>query len=229
MRNEKGEITIKSIWKWLRSDKGKRYSFFIFYFFFFVFLFLFISIPNNEVVDNKNNNIKEEQKLPFNLKKIKNNNYKFTYTINYNNNILEYTGQKDGSLITLTNEIDKYTYNYVNNELKEEIKDSPILIDFLDIYKIENMIINSTIIEETKLIATDELLYTYNIETSKLFDVLLYDSLIINNSSNNIIIKNNSLKEVVEIKLDLLNYMKELKKEEFDNYEIIIKYEVSHE
>lgn len=229
MRNEKGEITIKSIWKWLRSDKGKRYSFFIFYFFFFVFLFLFISIPNNEAVDNKNNNIKEEQKLPFSLKKIKNNNYKFTYTINYNNNILEYTGQKDGNLITLTNGIDKYTYNYVNNELKEEIKKSPIQIDFLDIYKIENMITNSTIIEETKLIATDELLYTYNIETSKLFDILLYDSLIINNSSNNIIIKTNSLKEVREIKLDLLNYMKEFKKEEIDNYEIIIKYEVSHE
>ena len=65
MRDEKGKITFKSVWKWLRSDQGKKYSFVIFYAIFFIFLFIFISMPS----DYKANNEEKEEEV-LNIKKL---------------------------------------------------------------------------------------------------------------------------------------------------------------
>ena len=76
MKNENGKITIKSIWKWLRSEKGKRYSFLIFYLFFFIFVFIFISLPsnittnNNENSNSGNNSNIQGESFPFSVKNL---------------------------------------------------------------------------------------------------------------------------------------------------------------
>ena len=63
------EITIKTIWKWLRSKKGKRYSFVIFYIFFFIFLYIFMNVDLKTDTNKKEETPKEDTSaltsLPF--------------------------------------------------------------------------------------------------------------------------------------------------------------------
>ena len=74
MRDEKGKITVKSVWQWLRSDTGKKYSFFIFYFFFFLVLIIFLNMPKEMSSNNEEEN--NVLSLPFKSIKIENENYR---------------------------------------------------------------------------------------------------------------------------------------------------------
>lgn len=231
MKNKKDEITIKSIWKWLRSKKGKRYSFFIFYIFFFIFVFIFISLPSNMTIDNNNNdNNLPEETLPYSTKNLEENDYKFTYVINNNNSQADYVGEKENNNIVLRDDRGEYIYTYQNGELKFNSNEtSPALIKFLDIYEIKKIIKNSKLVSETKLITDNNYLYTYIIKTSDLLELYEEENEAMGELNNSVSIKTNSQKQILEIKLDVLGYMKTLEEETIDKYEIIITYEENNE
>ncbi len=208
MRDEKGNITIKSVYKWLRSDTGKRYSFFIFYFFFFLILYLAFSFNQNS-----NNQLKptEEQEettlsLPFNTKNLEDNSYKFNYTITKNDEVDEYLGEKNKLQITLTNDSKTYLFSYQNGKLINNETDS-FNVNFLDLYELKRIIKNATLTKEVKFTSTDEYEYTYEIKTSELATLFSLDYE--NTDVNQITVTTDSTKNIKKITLNLLNFMNE--------------------
>lgn len=226
MKNEKDEITIKSIWKWLRSDKGKRYSFFLFYLFFFIIIFIFLSYREEEVVkENKEDVLEKEEysNLPFKTS-LFDEDYTFTYSINYNNETSDYLGRKNKEKVILNDDRGTYNYIYQNGILIYQGINEPINYkEFLDCYEIKRIIKNSKLISETKLNQTGEYLYKYSITTRELYD--LYDKIYNNleNLDNEIIVKTNLNNEITSINLNVLNYVKN-DILDVKTYEIIITY-----
>lgn len=227
MRNEKGKITFISVFKWLRTDKGKRYSFFIFYFFFFILLFIVMNIKFDDNFDNnivnENNNISSE--LDFSFNNFLSDNFNFNYSIYVDNDLYEYIGSKNNDNISLTLD-DVYNFSYVNKELVKTTDNSLILLEFLDIYKIENIIKKSTLYEETKILSTNEYKYVYNINSSYLIDLFMYDHLVTNDYVNEIIITTDKDKLVSKIEFNVVNYINELNSLEYNDYKIVMTYEV---
>lgn len=236
MKNENVKITIKSIWKWLRSEKGKRYSFLIFYLFFFIFVFIFISLPsnittnNNENSNSGNNSNIQGESFPFSVKNLEEDDYKFTYIVNCDNNEADYIGEKNGNNIKLQDDRGEYNYSYKNGELKfDSLENSPVLVKFLDIFEIKKIIKNSELVSETKLITDNSYLYTYNIKTTDLLELYEEEIEVTEEIVNTINIKTDNENQIIEIKLDILGYMKPLKEDIIDKYEIVITYEDSNE
>jgi len=214
----KKDINIKTIWKALRSDKGKKYSFVIFYVFFFIFLFIFMSI--NNVSDS--NQTKEISSLPFSVKELENSNYNFTYQINQNNSIVLYNGFKGNGMINLSDSNNNYTFTYTSGELSTTTNNNNIkYYKLLDIYTIKQIIKNSKLISETKINETGDLIYNYSVSNSYLNTIFLNN--VSNNLNNNIIVKTNNLKVVYEIDFDLVNYEKNINSDTH-LFEINIRY-----
>lgn len=239
MRNEKGEITFKSFFKWLKSDKGKRYSFFIFYLFFFIFVFIILSFTNNvdNSLNNSNNNSnndvnnqetnKEESIFPYSIKNIEDTSYDFSFTVNYNESLKEYLGYKNNNEVTIQDDINTYKFNYRNGKLVSESLDYEIEnIEFFNIYELKRILKNSKLVSETKITETKEYLYNYTIKTSDLAELLDKDIRIDDDLENEIVVKANSLNEFKEVTLDLVNYFKEINSsdEEMTNYKIVFTY-----
>lgn len=226
MKNKKEEITIKSIWKWLRSDNGKRYSFFIFYLFFFIIIFIFLSYKEEDVVKENKEEVEEKEEysnLPFKTS-LFDGNYTFTYSINYNEEISDYLGKKNKDKVILNDDRGIYNYKYQNGNLMYQGIEEPIKYqEFLDSYEIKRIIKNSKLISETKLNQTGEYLYTYSITTKEFYD--LYDRNYNNleNLDNEIIVKTNLNNEIKSINLNVLNYVKN-DILDVETYEIIITY-----
>ena len=230
MRNEKGEITIKSVWKWLRTDVGKRYSFFIFYLFFFIFLFIVFSVTSNyetpeyENNETNNNNSQVEESLPFSIKNLE-NDYTFTYKRVVDDLSFEYLGNRRGSKITLLDDMGVYEYNYQNSTLVEtNTANEDIIYKFLDVYEFRRLIKNSTYISKTEY-ASNESLYTYEVSNSTLHNILGKD---IENGRlmNQIKIQTNNKNIIEEVEFDITNFIsqKDNKQEK-----IIITYEDNNE
>lgn len=225
MRNEKGEITVKSIWKWLRSDKGKRYSFFLFYIFFFIIIFIFLSYRDDTQV---NENKEENLSLPFSTTLFDKSEYDFVYTINYNENSVDYLGKKNGTSIILRDDRGAYNYIYQDGNLIYQGIENPLVYqEFLDSYELKRIIKNAELVSETKLKQTNEYIYTYTIKTEELFELFNKDFIIQDNLDNEIIVKTDSNNQISEITLDILNYVisiNETIEEEILTYEIVINY-----
>ena len=210
-KNKKNQdINIVTIWKTLRSEKGKRYSFIIFYIFFFIFLFIFINtnIPTtNKKIDTDTQ--VQESSLPFITKNLENNNYNFKYIINSNLNELDYLGSKINNKIIINDDTGSYEFNYQNGKLVSLSNTNILHTELFDIYTIKRIIKNSKLISETKLNETGEYIYNYSITNKNLSEITLKD---INNleNLNDIKIKINKNKEIVSIEFDLLNYESEL-------------------
>lgn len=218
---KKNEINIKTIWKFLRSEKGKRYSFFIFYIFFFIFVFSIASLGNNKIVKEP------EQSLPFKTLVIENNNYSFQYTIKTNYNEIPYKGIKDKNDIVVYGDEGEYHYNYLNGKLINANDNNKILHEELfDIYEIKKIIKSSKLISETKLNEDNKYVYNYKITNDKLNQ--LFNNNVDDNLENEITIKTNSKKELEEIEFNLLNYEKK-NNTELNECLITIIYEVNNE
>ena len=209
MKNKKNnnDINIKTIWKILRSEKGKRYSFIIFYVFFFIFLFIFMNIDIKS--NNKNNNQKNNQKLeettmisslPFDTNSLENNNYNFKYIVNCPSKIT-YDGIKNNNIYKFTND-ETIEYELINGELNEDKK--VMYVNFTNVYFLRQVLKNSKIISETKLNETNEYIYTYNINNNILGEFLKEE----NDSSDKteIIVKTDSNKKIESISVDLSSY-----------------------
>ena len=212
-KNTKNDINIMTIWKTLRSEKGKRYSFIIFYFFFF--LFLFIIINNGEM--QSRNNAPVEYSLPFQSKNLEDNNYNFKYII-FGDTELDYKGIKNNNIITIQDDTGEYVFTYQNGSLKSDydIKYK----ELFDIYEIKRIIKNSKLISETKINETNEVIYNYTILSNKLDSIL--NNNVLNDLENEIMVKTNSKKEIININYKLLNYEKELNND-LTNFEIIFE------
>ena len=208
MKKNNNDINFKTIWKILRSEKGKRYSFIIFYVFFFIFLFIFMNIdlkPNNKN-NNQNNNKTEVEEttilssLPFDTNSLENNNYNFKYIVNCPIKIT-YKGEKNNNIYKFTND-ETIEYELLNGELKEDKK--VMYVNFTNVYFLRQVLKNSKIISETKLNETNEYIYTYNINNNILGEFLNEDNN--SNDKTEIIIKTDSNKKIENINVDLSNY-----------------------
>ena len=228
MKDENGKITIKSIWKWLRSDTGKKASFFIFYFFFFLFIFMFLSSGDNQTTPQQ----EEETSFPYSITNIEANNYSFSYILTINDTNYEYLGERDNNTLTINDDTGIYTYSYQNGNLIFEGVDNPLKYpEFLNIYDLKTILKTATLQSETKLTTTNEYIYTYEIKNSQLLNLLnLTTDLSIDiDLDNEIIVKTNSNKEFQEIQLDILNFMKIVENAELNTYTITLTYGDTYE
>ena len=203
MKNKKNdEINIKTIWKWLRSKKGKRYSFVIFYIFFFIFLFIFMNVnlkddPKKE--DNSKEDTSKLTSLPFSTYNLENNNYSFTYNITCPNKNI-YKVKKDNKTYTFSKDNNIYTYDLINGDLVSN-EEKISYIDFSNIYYLKQVIKNSKYISETKLNESNEYIYTYEIKNNELINYLKEELDILETSE--IKVKTNSKKEIKEIEINI--------------------------
>ena len=199
-KKKNDEINIKTIWKWLRSEKGKRYSFAIFYIFFFIFLFIFMNVNN---VDNQKKEEKKEDKiessLPFITSNLENNDYSFTYNITCPDKNIYNVKKKDKEYI-FSKDNDIYTYDLINGEL-ESNEEKISYIDFSNIYFLKQVIKNSKYISETKLNESEEYIYTYEIKNNELINYLKEEINILETSE--IKIKTNSNKKIKEVEINI--------------------------
>ena len=174
MRDEKGNITIKSVYKWLRSEKGKKYSFVIFYLIFFIIIFLFF-MPNNSELSNNSldNSSNIDSSLPFATNNLENEVYKFKYTIDNGLEKNSYDGEKSQDMIILTNGVNTYNYLYDDNKkLESEEENNPVEhLEFLDIYELKRIIKTSTLKSEVKFPSTNEYEYNYEITNQELGNI----------------------------------------------------------
>ena len=230
MRDEKGNITIKSIYKWFRSEKGKRYTFVIFYIFFFAFLFIFLSTPaDTEPIRDKEPE-EESSSLPFKTIKLENNDYNFTYQESVNNTSLIYKGEKKDKNITITFEDNTYNYYYQDGKLLLENAESPLKYSkLLDIYEIKNLIKSATFISKVEY-PSKMVDYNYEISNKSLQEVFEVSEEL-SDVNNKIIINCNEDLEVLKISFDITNYYKEVNKEdkETNSYLIVISYGEEYE
>ena len=204
MRDEKGNITIKSVYKWLRSEKGKKYSFVIFYLIFFIIIFLFF-MPNNSELSNNSldNSSNIDSSLPFATNNLENEVYKFKYTIDNGLEKNTYDGEKSQDMIILTNGVNTYNYLYDDNKkLESEEENNPVEhLEFLDIYELKRIIKTSTLKSEVKFPSSLEI--------------------------NEITVKTDKNKKVQSLKMNLANYMK--KNDSENTYIITIEYGENYE
>ncbi len=224
MKDDNGKITIKSIWKFLRSDKGKKYSFIIFYAIFFIFLFVFLTMPVKETKIEKE---KEEEinSLPFITKKLEDNNYNFTYKEIINDNTIEFQGVKENNLISISNERDKYDYIYQNGKLTKTNELNPLeYYKLLDIYELKTLIKSSTLITKVEFPNTSEYNFNYDIDSNTLNNLFEKEG-VLENSLNRIVVNCNKDFEVKKISIDIYNYLKEINKEDTDITSYLIEIE----
>ena len=203
MKDKKEKITIKSIWKWLRSDKGKKYSFVVFYFFFFIFLFIVMSFPNN--IENKDNNQTdiEETSLLFSTSNIEEDNINFNYLVKIDNDTNIYLVNKINKSIKVEYNNETYDYYYENGNLKPASDtDLDIFYQLLDVFEVKRILKSSKFVSKTEY-SDGTFIYNYEIDNETLsgyLNTLVLDSSLKN--SINIIVKNN---KVFSMKFDLKN------------------------
>lgn len=229
MRNENGKITIKSIWKWLRSESGKRWSFVVFYLFFFAFIFILLSLPGSSTT-NKNDKTNESS-LPFKISNLENNTYNFNYTKIEDEKTLIYLGKKENNEITLTNDDEVITYTYLNGSLKpSNTDDTDIFYQLLDVYELKRIFKTSKYISKMELISDSSIIYNYEITNQELAEILNIEVFTNQELVNHIEIsyKNQS---VDSITFDLLNLVNNsnTNNNSYNSYKIIITYGDSNE
>lgn len=236
MRNKDGKITFKSFWKWLRSNQGKKYSFFIFYIFFFIFIFILLSFDN--IVENNkenDNNQEQQESLPFSLTSLQQDKYKFNYTIKSNDNLYLYIGSKEGDTFTLTdNQEIVYIYTYQNGSLKPSVEtDGDIFYQLLDVYQLKRIIKRSQFISKTEY-NNGNISYIYEINNSEFADILTLE-IIKNEDLGSLVLKNEitvviNNEGILSITFDILNLINSTDLDNsYDNYQIVLNYGVENE
>ena len=213
---KKKEFNIKTIFTWLRSEKGKKYSFFVFYFFFFIFLFIYLKVTSNYEVDNSENNYR----FPYQISILESDNYSFQYLLTSNLKEEEYLVEKSNSKLYVKDDQGIVEYSYKNGVLITDNDRIPYS-KLLNIFELKRLIKNSVLETETKMNTTGETIYNYNIsnqELANIFNVSIDSALELN---NNITIKSSSDKKIKEIRFNLLNYENMISDSKYSNFEIV--------
>lgn len=232
MKN-KQEANIKTVYKWLKSDKGKRYSFFIFYIFFFIFVFIFLAFTNNQEnnlqdTNNTNPNINNKEEvtssLPFNTSNLENNDYTFKYIVLKDQEEKAYLGKKETKLITISSDTGIYEYRYKNGNLMGNVE-LDAFYQLFDIYTIKRIIKNSKY-EYKQEYNDGRIIYSYLIQNGDLANFLEIENFKQNDLQNPIKVETNSQNEVYKITFDILNLINNSSTLNSDNiiYKIVITY-----
>ena len=165
--------------KFYNEKKGKHILFFGFYIIFFVFLAIYISAMNsNRPINNNKEGTAEKEITTYDLSKLINDDYEYKFVI------VDYEDDIDESV---TFEGTKNNIDYANYKHKY----------FLDIYNVNQLL------KRSKLISSQNLLLTYNLENKELNDILLTQK---EDGVNKIEVYVNENAQVHEIILDLSNY-----------------------
>ncbi len=207
MRDEKGKITVKSVWKWLRSSQGKKYSFVIFYAIFFIFLFIFISMPADYKPNNKQSE-EEVSSFPFTTKRLENDDYNFVYKEIINEKEISFSGVKENNTISISDSKDKYDYIYQNGELSFMGELNPLnYYKLLSIYNIKALLKDGILVTKAEFPRTKEYEFYYDIESYDLgeFFEIDYDG---EESLNRMIVNCDADLEVKKITFDIVNFLK---------------------
>ena len=162
-----------------------------------------MSFNNTSDISNSNN---EVSSLPFSLKELEDNDYKFTYQIKENNSITSYKGLKSNNKIDLNYNSNNYTFTYTSGELN--VNDNVKYSRLLDIYTIKKIIKNSKLVSDTRINETGDIFYNYTVSNNYLNSV--FENNVNDNLVNDITVKTNNLKVVYEIDFNLLNYEKSI-------------------
>ena len=215
MVKKEDKVTIKSIYKWFRSDTGKRISFVVFYLIFFIVLFLLIGTPT----DTKNS--ENIVSLPFKTTNIENNNYEFTYKEIINNEETILNGNRNGNTITL----DNVNYIYKDGELVTASDSSNNYYQLLDIYEIKNLVKSGTLITKVEFPLTNETDFNYDIKSSKLNNLFNSELEILDDTNNKLVVNCDKNMNIKKITLDIYNYYQELNHDNsISSYVIEINY-----
>lgn len=201
-------IKFKELWK----DKRYR-SLIILLLYFIFFLFIFLNVNSNQ------SNSKNTHKILFKNYKT----YEFTTSINVNDYIFEIDGIRDNNNYNFKFNDEVFNLNYA--EIMESNLDKNI-INFFNFTPdvIDNIIKNSSLISEKKVISNNEVIKEYNISLSNYLNILDFNMVNYNNSDFILIEVTELNKDVIFVKLDLTNFYKNIE-ESYFRYEISIKYD----
>ena len=215
--DKSNESKIKQIFtKFKELWKDKRYRslmILLLYFIFFLFIFIFLNVNSNE------NNNKDTQRILFKNYKV----YEFTTNININDYIFEIDGKRYNNNYSFSFNDEVFNLNYA--EIMESNLDKNIINSFNftpDI--IDNIIKNSSLISEKKVISNNEIIKEYNILLSDYLNILDFNLVNYDNSDFVLIEVTELNKVVVFVKLDLTNFYKNIE-ESYFKYEITISYD----
>ena len=211
----------------------KRMIFFIFYIVFFIFVVLLLrSSLKNSNVSNVNRNNSGYQKS-FNLNLLKNNNYHFNYTVEKNNEVTIFDGDRlqDKNLFVMSGD-NSFNY-YLENDLCY-LRDNNTLLwnranNPMDFYKftlydnIHKLLVHGSYISKTTYLSGEEDDYNYEISTSSIIRNIDNAESDIDGKSNSISVHVLKDGEVSNIELDLTDYYKYYDNSIY-NYKIILSY-----
>lgn len=192
---------IKKIINYFKTKKGKSISFFGFYLIFFIFLAIYINannLPSKTYEENKKEEVSNNQSYyeTINLEK---SNYLYKITIQENDEleILNGTKEQKESIVNY-----KY-YKLIDlNEIKRIIKNAKYLSK--SIYSANTYKVN------------------YEIKTKTLMD--LFENENNDESLNNIVLTVNENNDLINIEMELSNYMHSFN-QDIELYKVLIEYE----
>ena len=227
MRDEKGKITVKSVWKFIRSEKGRKYSFVIFYAIFFIFLFIFLRAPATYIEEKPKEEISS---LPFVTSKVESNNYNFIYKEIINEKEITFEGTRENNLITINNERDRYDYQEENGELTFLGDLNPInYYKLLSIYNVKSLLKDASLVSKVEFPGTSEFAFNYDIESSTLAEFFGEELISDEESLNRVIVNCNKDLEVTSINFDIYNYWKQENTEDTETTSYVIELDYREE
>ncbi len=179
-------------------------------FLFFAFVIISLRLSQSSIV-KFDDYTEENNKYDFNLSKIEKDNYHFMYSINIDNNIVTYEGDKnrEKELFNMNN-IDNY-YRYGQLYLKNingvwSTIDNPYTYEeFKDINIIKEILDNSSFESKTQY-KDDNKIYNYDISTTSIVKILEKKDIDIDDLPNKIVLTTDSNNNVIEINYDLSSY-----------------------
>ena len=205
----------KVINKFRELWKDKRYRslmILLMYLIFFIIIFSILNFDSGKVHSNY------EQTIEFKDYNI----YDFSIELDINTFVYSLNGKRYQ---------DKYEFIFDNQNFDmnyDEIRQSNLDINIVNVFEftpyfINNMLDNSVLISEKKMVATNEIVKEYSLDLSKYLQILDYN-LDIYNPDDIILITMTELdNQVTNIKLDLTNFYKNLE-EAYQEYKITINY-----
>ncbi len=179
-------------------------------FLFFAFVVVCLRTTNSNI-NKRNITTEEDNKFEFSLSKIKNDNYHFIHSLNIDNNIEIYEGDKnrEKELFSINN-LDNY-YKYGNIYLKNisgvwSTIDNPCKYEeFKNIDNIEKLLEKASFLSKTEYNDKTSV-YNYNISTTSIIKILDNKDIDIDDLPNKIDITADSNDDVIEINYDLSPY-----------------------
>lgn len=205
------DTKLKKFIEVIKTDKQKRAWLILFGYFIF-FLILIIMIRTNSSTSNYDTNSSNIKNL--NISMIKNGNYYFKYTVNLDNQVTSYEGEKNSNKSLFNKSVNGLITNYYqeNDSYYIKISDSwtisenpYILSNFMNINNIEKILEQSKYISKTEYEDYSKE-YHYQISTTTLVKLLDSEIVDLDDIPNDIMVTTDSSNNVEKIEFNLSSY-----------------------